>query len=198
MPRKAKRKAYRLGDLRAALLQAAVAEIADKGLHGLSLRECARRAGVSHAAPYRHFADKDALLLAIAREGFSMLTAAGKAAMEGLDDPPARLDAYGIAYVRFAVEHPSHFRVMFTSELDEPDPETRAAGDGAFLLLVDSAAAVVGRQTAELAGVAYWTVPHGLAMLMLDGRMPPEHTATPDAAAALAEQVFAVWRGPLR
>lgn len=179
-------------------MEAAVAEIADKGLHGLSLRECARRAGVSHAAPYRHFADKDALLLAIAREGFERLVAAGRGAMQGRDDPRARLDAYGIAYVRFAVEHPSHFRVMFTSELDEPDPDTQAAADRAFALLVDSAAEVVGPEAAELAGVAFWTVPHGLAMLMLDGRMPPEHTATPEAAAALAEQVIEVWRGPQR
>ncbi len=194
MARKAKRKAYHHGDLRAALLEAAVAEIADKGLHGLSLRECARRAGVSHAAPYRHFADKDALLVAIAEEGFSMLSQAGRAAMEGLDDPRARLDAYGIAYVRFAVTYPSHFRVMFTSELDDPDPLARAAGERAFSLLVDSAAAVAGPESAELAGVAFWTVPHGLAMLMLDGRMPPEHTATPEAAAALAAQVLGVWR----
>lgn len=197
MARRRAQKPYHHGDLRSALLDAAVALIGEHGLAQLSLRECARRAGVSHAAPYRHFADKATLLLAIAAEGFSRLTAAGLAAMEGLTHPRDRIDAYGVAYVRFAFEHPVHFRVMFTGETGEPTMEAQRCADAAFDLLIDSAAAVVGADAATLAGVAFWSIPHGLAMLILDGRLPPEHAGSADAAAALARAVIGMWRGPL-
>jgi AcrR family transcriptional regulator len=197
MPRKRAKKSYHHGDLRAALLDAAVALIAERGLAHLSLRECARRAGVSHAAPYRHFADKQALLDAIAADGFSRLTDVGLAAMQGLSQPRDRIDAYGVAYVRFAYEYPVHLRVMFTTELDDPSEATQIAGSRAFDLLVDSAATVVGRETALLAGFAFWSLTHGLSMLILDGRVPPEHTVDADAAEALARSVLAMWRGPL-
>ncbi len=185
--------------------------IAERGLQGLSLRECARRAGVSHAAPYRHFADKEALLWAIAEQGFGWLVEHGEAAMEGVDDPRDRLDAYGAAYVRFAVTHPVHHRVMFSAELNDQAPGDEAApraGDpgeeepladtNAFQLLVESAAAVVGPEGDALIGaVASWSLTHGLAMLILDKRIPDEYVATPDDAEALARRVIAQWRGPL-
>ncbi|WP_219906749.1 TetR/AcrR family transcriptional regulator [Enhygromyxa salina] len=202
------RKSYHHGDLRASLLDAAVELIAERGLHGLSLRECARRAGVSHAAPYRHFADKDALLLAIARRGFELLTRTGVAAMRGVEDPRDRLDAYGVAYVRFAVDNPVLFRVMFTAEIEEPEPESEPEPEPesqdhtgrAFELLMEAAAAVVGEdseQAQELAAVASWSLPHGLAMLILDGRIPAEQASTPDEAEDLARKILAQWRGPL-
>lgn len=189
---------YHHGDLRSALLEAAVALIGERGLVGLSLRECARRAGVSHAAPYRHFADKDALVWAIAEQGFTWLSEAGEAAMADHGDPRDRLDAYGIAYVRFAAEHPVHHRVMFTSQIDEAtaDPDK---GGRAFSMLVEAAQRVVGPEVdAEAAAVAAWSLSHGLSMLILDGRVPRQHVETPDDVETLARTVFSLWRGPLR
>ncbi len=185
--------------------------IAERGLQGLSLRECARRAGVSHAAPYRHFADKGALLWAIAEQGFGWLVEHGKAAMEGVDDPRERLDAYAAAYVRFAVTHPVHYRVMFSAELNAKDADEEApcpadesideaaqANASAFDLLLESAAAVVGPEGDALIGaVASWSLTHGLAMLILDGRIPDEYVASPDDAEAFARRAIAQWRGPL-
>lgn len=200
------KRSYHHGDLRAALLDAAIEVIGERGLHGLSLRECARRADVSHAAPYRHFADKDALLLAIARLGFERLAAAGVAAMAGVADPRDRLDAYGVAYVRFAVANPVLFRVMFTAEIAAPEGAEDgpvadvAQGDrvGAFDLLVASAAALLddGGDARE-AALAAWSLPHGLAMLALDGRIPPEEASTPAKIERLMRTIFAAWRGPL-
>ncbi len=185
-------------------MASAVELIAERGLAGLSLRECARRAGVSHAAPYRHFADKQALLVAIAEQGFGWLTEQGRAAMEGIDDPRLRLDAYGIAYVRFAVRHPVHHRVMFTAELgpETADRGTKTDGEqrdtGAFSLLLRSAEAIVGPDgNPELAAVALWSLTHGLSMLILDRRIPAEYIEDEDAVAALTQSVFDQWRGPL-
>jgi AcrR family transcriptional regulator len=188
---------YHHGDLRAALLEAAVEVLRERGLHGLSLRECARRVGVSHAAPYRHFADKEALLVAIAGQGFVWLIEAARAAMEGLDDPRARLDAYGIAYVRFAIEHPEHHRVMFAAELDleKASPEDQAASQEAFELLRATAAELVEPGEDEMmAAVAFWSLVHGLSMLILDGRIPEEHVASAAQVEALTRAAFAHWR----
>ncbi|MEZ4380057.1 MAG: TetR/AcrR family transcriptional regulator [Nannocystaceae bacterium] len=192
------KRSYHHGDLRAALIDAAIELIAERGLHGLSLRECARRADVSHAAPYRHFADKNALLFALARRGFERLAAAGVAAMAGVDDPRDRLDAYGVAYVRFAVDNPVLFRVMFTAEIAAPEGEVAGDEAGAFDLLVDSAAALLdpGADPRD-AAVAAWSLPHGLAMLVLDGRIPAAEASTPAQVERLMRTIFAAWRGPL-
>lgn len=199
MPTKKPRDRYHHGDLRSALLEVAVEAIADKGLHGLSLRECARRLGVSHAAPYRHFPDKDHLIAAIGGQGFAWLTEAGREAMEGIDDPEERIQAYGLAYVRFAVAHPEHLRVMFASEIprEAVTPEDAAAGDAAFELLRATSAELVGDAPAgdELpTALSFWSVAHGFSMLLIDGRIPPEHIETDEAVEALAQQVFAHWR----
>lgn len=107
------KKAYHHGNLRAALVAAALKEIARRGPEGFSLREVARRAGVSAPAVYRHFADKDALLGAVAADCSERLGAALQVAVaEVPDDPLEQFRAVGIAYVRFAVEHPEHFRAM--------------------------------------------------------------------------------------
>ncbi|MCX4239671.1 TetR/AcrR family transcriptional regulator [Paraliomyxa miuraensis] len=188
---------YHHGDLRAALLRAAVELIAEHGVAKLSLRECARHAGVSHAAPYRHFESKDALLVAIAEEGFAWLHEAGRAAMDGLTDPRKRLDAYGVAYVRFALEHPVHHRVMFTLQPDD-DSLTAGLGREAFELLQAAAVAVTGPEVdPRHAAVAAWSIPHGLSMLILDGRVPAGLVTDEDAAEDLARAVLSLWRGPL-
>lgn len=198
MARRAKPKdGYHHGNLREVLLRAAIELIAERGAHGLSLRECARRAGVSHAAPYRHFADKDALLFAIAQLGFEKLYAAGIAAMEGVDDPLERLDAYGVAYVRFALENPVLLRVMFTLQFEVPEG-TKDIGAPAFELLQQAAAEVVGPDVdSYTAAFAAWSLPHGLSMLVLDGRVPPELVEDTEAVEKLARSVYAIWRGPL-
>jgi AcrR family transcriptional regulator len=192
------RDAYHHGDLRPALLDAAVALIGEVGLPALSLRECARRAGVSHAAPYRHFADKEALLLAIAEQGFEWLADAAEAAMAKRTAPDERLDAYGVAYVRFAAEHPVHHRVMFSASLGVTAKE-HAGDDRAFDLLLAAARDVVGDSGADPleAALAAWSLPHGLTMLILDGRIPARLAATPALAEGLARRVIQQWRGPL-
>ena len=110
--------AYHHGDLRAALLQAALAIIEDTGPQGLTIREVARRAGVSHAAPYRHFTNKDELILAVVEQGFELMhdtmmaekTAAGP-------DPVNQFAASGMAYLNFAMRYPAYYRVMFSGDL---------------------------------------------------------------------------------
>ncbi len=188
-----KPKSYHHGDLRPAILEAAVALIAEGGVENLSLRECARRAGVSHAAPYRHFASKAELVWAIAAEGFEKLAASGRAAIEGLTDPDARIDAYGAAYVRFAFEHPVHHRVMFTTALEPPEGTTEGS-DGAFQLLVETASRASPGVRPDLAALASWSLPHGLSMLILDGRVPDALVRTGDDAEKLAREVIAHWR----
>ncbi len=119
----ATKKAYHHGNLRPALVAAALKEIAKSGPDGFSLREVARRAGVSPPAVYRHFADKDALLAAVAAECWERIGAAMEAAVAAApDDALERFRATGIAYVTFAVEHPEHFRALAVPGLFEKMP----------------------------------------------------------------------------
>src|SRR5579859_4246626 len=105
---------YHYGNLRSALLAEALRALAEGGPASLSLRELARRLGVSHAAPYRHFADKDVLLAAIAQQGFELLAAEVEAAAaQHPDESLFQLADMGWAYVRFALRQPQHFQVMF-------------------------------------------------------------------------------------
>ncbi|MCA9698903.1 MAG: WHG domain-containing protein, partial [Myxococcales bacterium] len=106
--------------------------------------------------------------------------------------------AYGIAYVRFAVENPVVFRLMFTSDFEKGEDQEGDADPGAFALLLRTAGdAVDGKVDARLAAAGAWSLPHGLALLILDGRIPKEEAGTPEQAEALARSIFALWRGPL-
>ncbi|BDA69343.1 transcriptional regulator, TetR family [Calothrix sp. PCC 7716] len=176
----AEKSAYHHGDLRQALIDGAISLIAEQDVGSLSLREVARRVGVSHAAPYRHFQDKESLLAAVAEEGFIGLTEAMNRGIEQApDDTLKRLEATGVAYVQFAVAHPSHYRVMFDSYQGEqiPHPERAQAGWQAFQVLFNaieagqSAGTVRAGDTMQLGWVA-WSTVHGLAMLLIDGRLP--------------------------
>ena len=156
---------YHHGDLRRQVLAAAAEVIAERGVAAVSLRDLARRAGVSHAAPAYHFTNRTGLLTALAVEGFGLLAEALSAA-DGLAD-------MGVAYVRFAIAHPAHFRVMFDSDmLDQDDPELAAArGVTREILSVGVA------DLPDLAGLAAWSLAHGFATLRLDGNVPGDEPA---------------------
>lgn len=174
-------KKYHHGNLRPALIEAAVQLLEEVGPQEVSLREVARRAGVSHAAPYRHFADKDALLAAVAEEGFGLLTGSMRARMDKAGaHPAARLEACGLGYVAFAVKHPAHFRLMFGRELHDrrARPELFKASEEAFQVLVGALAPVLqaaglkeGSRKAEMIALASWSTVHGLSMLFVDGQL---------------------------
>jgi AcrR family transcriptional regulator len=169
---------YHHGNLRRALIDEALATIRAEGVSGLTLREIGARLGVSRTALYRHFADKRALLSSVATEGFRTLRQQLVAAWEDGGRGRAAFQAMGIAYVRFAVANPSHYRVMFGGFVDtearEPALATEAAG--AFDALVDALAAlqrdgiVRGDDTVLMARFV-WAVVHGVAMLAIDGQL---------------------------
>ncbi|QUC62484.1 TetR/AcrR family transcriptional regulator [Streptomyces sp. A2-16] len=154
---------YHHGDLRHAILTAALDVIAVDGPAGLSLRDLARRAGVSHAAPAHHFRDRTGLLTAIAADGFALLAAA-------VNDASDLKDA-GARYVRFAREHPAHFQVMFAPELLRADDleltTARALATEALRTSVSAVRADDFGIDSRLAGVAAWSLAHGFATLLL-------------------------------
>lgn len=158
---------YHHGDLRRAVLTAALDVIRTEGPGALSLRDLARRAGVSHAAPAHHFKDRTGLLTAIATEGYELFA-------EALADAPD-LRERGVRYVRFATEHPAHFQVMFRPELFRAqDPELVAAKDRASTELrtgVSGLPAVRRGEDPRLAGTAAWSLAHGFATLLLSGNL---------------------------
>ncbi len=165
---------YHHGDLRRALMDAALATVAEGGVASLSLRQAARRAGVSPAAPYHHFASVDALVQALCNEGFAGLekTMAARAAAAG-PAPQARMQALGRAYVEYATSHPAHFRLMFSGpapELAAPAADTVPAFDQLIAGIRDLQEARLAPRgpVAPLALLA-WSLVHGLACLRIDG-----------------------------
>jgi AcrR family transcriptional regulator len=195
---------YHHGDLRRALLKAALVILKDQDAKSLSLREVARQAGVSHTAPYRHFVDKAALLEAVAEEGFvefgRYLT---DAVAQANAEPIASLKATGEAYVRYALEHPTHFKVMFSYVPSCPVSSSLPnTAQGTFQILVDVIAAgqAAGLFRAgnpnELA-IAQWALVHGLSMLLLDGMLADSQPLY-DSAAAKAENFSSPMAVPLK
>jgi AcrR family transcriptional regulator len=173
-----RRRRYHHGDLRRALLEEAVRTIDAEGVDALTLRTVGRRLGVSRTALYRHFADKNALLATVAREGFRTFRLALIDAWVGAGQGLAGFEAMGAAYVRFAVAHPSHYRVMFGRFLEKAtaDPELGQEASGAFQALVDALVQLQERKLArpddprQLA-LFVWAVVHGVAMLAIDGQL---------------------------
>ena len=165
---------YHHGDLPRALLDAAIQAILEVGPAAVSLRDLARRTGVSHAAPAHHFGDKAGLLTAVATDGFRRLAATLR---ETYQATGSFLEV-GVAYVGFAVTHRAHFEVMFRPELYHPDdPELTQAREQARALLYPPAAEAAnspdGRDEVR-AGVAAWSLVHGLATLWLNQNLPPQ------------------------
>jgi AcrR family transcriptional regulator len=183
---------YHHGNLRAALLEAARQLIREAGVESLTLREVARRAGVTTGAPYHHFADRAELVYALARQSLAELDAASAAAIVGLVEPREQLRAIGVAYVLYAVDHPAEFRLMFRPEMGAPfdfaDPST-APVLRVLLQVVDACRAEAGATDAgrDAAAISAWSLVHGLAALLVDG---PLHTL-----AANREQVHALAKG---
>ena len=168
---------YHHGDLRRALLQGAIELLAEGGPAGLTMRGAAQRAGVSPAAPYRHFTDKRAMLAAVAEEGFLALERACVGAVGHETDAVEAFWRRGVAYVTFAIENPAHYRVMFGPEI----PDKRAyeglfvAAAAAFEALRNSleacvAAGLFGEDQIELRAMRAWSLVHGLASLFIDGQ----------------------------
>ena len=165
---------YHHGDLPRALLEAAVQAIAEAGPAAVSLRDLARRTGVSHAAPAHHFGDKAGLLTAVATDGFQRLAAT----LRGTYEATGSFLEVGVAYVSFAVDHRAHFEVMFRPELyRNDDPELVQAREQARTLLYPPAAEVANSPSGRgdvRAGVAAWSLVHGLATLWLNQNLPPQ------------------------
>ncbi len=171
-------KPYHHGDLRRALVSAGIELLAEGGAAGLDLRKVARRAGVSHAAPYRHFEDKRALLAAIAEEGFMRLTNQLREAVADVP-PQSQLLALAQAYVHFALAEPALMREMFSGlSIDRMAyPSLHAASKVAFNVLLDvvkreQEAGTWVRDDPEKMVLVMWSMLHGLAMLLLENQMP--------------------------
>ncbi|HTW66359.1 MAG TPA: TetR/AcrR family transcriptional regulator [Bryobacteraceae bacterium] len=169
---------YHHADLKQTLLDAAVALIAEVGPQAFTLREVARRAGVSHNAPYRHFQDKDDLLAAVAAQGFDRLTESMLRAMKKGQGASERLRLAGRGYVQFALHWPQHIRVMFDGPRPQEErPEYAAAGSRAFQTLLDAIIAVqtegeLPQGDPQTYAIASWSAMHGLAKLAVGGQLP--------------------------
>jgi len=180
--------------LRRAILDAALALVDSGGIDALSIREVARRAKVTHQAPYHHFKDRAAILAAIANEGFELLR---EAMITARDAAPleTRVMACGVGYFRFAVAHRAHFRIMFRLESHSPRrADLRRASIAALQILIES---VVAAQAAKLAPsgdpialvVTLWSTAHGLASLWVDGAMSRDFVGVGQDPEVVAELV---------
>lgn len=180
---------YHHGDLRRAVLAAAVDAITEHGPAQVSLRDLARRVGVSHAGPVHHFKDKAGLLTALAAEGFALLA-------DALNETRAHTDSFvelGVAYVRFAVRQRAHFEVMFRPDLHHADdPVLTEARERAGAALAGGVEALGEQKTGDrrTAGVAAWSIVHGFATLWNTGNL-----ARDDDAEELARRVAAMLFG---
>lgn len=193
---------YHHGDLRRALLDAGREILRAAGPEALTLRAVARNAGVSQTAPYRHFADRRALVLAIAEEVFAELyrtmrtAAAAPDATLGAPQQTARgsLQAIALQYVRFALEHPHEYRVMFGPELgnDSPRLPSRQQVFGFLRIGIEQlqAEGLVGPGHAGHLALTCWALVHGLVMLALDGQLTGSDTPTPEALALTATEAL--------
>lgn len=195
-----RRKTYHHGNLREALLEASLELIGDSGPKALTLREAARRAGVSHNAPYRHFEDKDELLAAIAAQGFERLTAIMEKRIAAGRTPLEWLNLCGRGYLEFAMEAPAHYEVMFGIHLDgKRYPTLAAAGERAFGVLLRAiedcraAGAIDCDDVLTCARVA-WSLLHGIATLVSSGQL----SMSRDEAFAFAQRAMDMLRKGLQ
>jgi AcrR family transcriptional regulator len=192
------KRGYHHGNLREALLFAAIGLIADKGLQGFTFADAARAAGVSPAAPYRHFADRDALLAEIARYGFERFADQLEAAWDrGQPSPFAALEAVGQAYLTFAREERPLFSAMFQAGLPD-EPGLRASGDRAFAVLQSACQALAEtlpaakRPPVRMMSYHVWALSHGVVELFND---PTSRRAPMEASELLESGILIYLRG---
>jgi AcrR family transcriptional regulator len=167
------RRGYHHGNLREALIRAALDLIAAKGPGGFTFAEAARSAGVSPAAPYRHFRDRDALMADVARRGFELFEAElSRAWDDGRPDPFTAFEQVGRAYLAFARKEPAYYSAMFEAGLPmDLDPALREAGDRAFAVLRKASEVLcsklppAGRPPALMMALHVWALSHGIASL---------------------------------
>jgi AcrR family transcriptional regulator len=196
---------YHHGDLRGALIQTALGMVTEEGAWDFTLREVARRAGVSHMAPYNHFEDKAALLAEVAALGFESLTQTLEAAAQG--QPRSERLAFGdvaAAYVRFGVEHPAHYRLMFSAELADKAryPSLEAANAAACAILTGplqsgQASDHARRMTMRDQALAAWSLVHGLTTLLIDQRVSFLGMSTGEAEQYARQAGMALFEGLL-
>jgi AcrR family transcriptional regulator len=172
-----RKRPYHHGNLRQALIDAALELIEEQGVSALTLREVARRVGVTHAAPQRHFPDRAALVAAVAEQGFRGLGAHVSEVRASARTPAQRLRAIGVAYVEYALAHPAHLRVMFSPEVADKSrhPELAAAAQAVHAALVDQIADAqrhgsVAPGDPDQLSFAAWSMVHGCAVLLIDGQ----------------------------
>jgi AcrR family transcriptional regulator len=170
---------YHHGSLPEALMDGVAKAVSEHGVSGVSLRDVARQAGVSHSAPAHHFGSKAGMLTAFAARGYDLLAESVIAEVVGAEaaDGAAELEAIGRGYVAFAIGHPAEFEVMFSPEAIEiDDPRLHAASENAYALLTSTImrCANEGRlhgRSPEVVAVAAWSMVHGLSTLWLSGRL---------------------------
>jgi AcrR family transcriptional regulator len=181
---------YHHGNLRQALVRAALELLEESGETALSLRAVARRAGVSPAAPYRHYADREALVSAIAAVGYREL-AERLAAAHPSPSTPEQLASVAIAYVEFALERPALFRIMFGEPCDRDDNERVAATAAVSAYVRSIAQRTFPQADVDAVATAIWALVHGLAFLYLDGKLDaPTPSAVADRVTAAIQALL--------
>jgi AcrR family transcriptional regulator len=188
------KQAYHHKDLRNALIDAALAMLVTEGTNEVTLRELARRLGVTHTAPYAHFEDKAALLEAVANNGFGQLASELEAAEHSAQEPLQAFRAIGQSYLRFAQNNPNLYRLMFTDpELaDDPKCEMSPEGERAFAVVarvIEHVGIPDGADVRDVAAAA-WSMVHGISMLDIDRRINGKTMTRPDQVLALATEMM--------
>jgi AcrR family transcriptional regulator len=182
-------------DNRAEILKASLSLLEEGGVEALSMREVARRAGLSHQAPYHYFGDRESILAELVREGFKKLHDYLSRSSLQPHDYKRRIERMGCTYVEFALDHPEQFRLMFRGHVVDLENHEHAKGaaETAFGVLVAAVTAdQPERQEAELDSIiACWSVAHGLATLLLDGKIDHLLGPGPDARAKVSKSVMA-------
>lgn len=170
---------YRHGDLKAAMMAAALDKVAKTGEVEFSLRELSQKVGVTHAAAYRHFSSKKDILLAISKEGHDILSESFR---KVLDSDPKDIEALGWCYVRFATKHPNHFKIMFHPDVKVEDESNDDPGQKTFSYLLASVEenkkqGLFSRQDSHLIAMSAWAAVHGLSMLIVNENLQSKMNA---------------------
>lgn len=201
-PQRKAKDSYRHGDLKEALIHAALSSIKKTGEIEFSLRDLAEKLGVSHPAAYRHFSSKKEILFEIAHIGFTKLN---EKFFNILSQDPKDIVSLGVAYVQFAVENPIHFKIMFHPDLkiDHKHPEMVSVGAKAFLFLKDCVEnnkhdGEYSDSSVEDLSIAAWSLVHGLAVLAVNGNLESLPDGSSAKSGATAEKVALILVNGLR